>query len=387
MGACMPGAAVSQLVMGRANSQRFLVISPRIRVQISDSKAVSAAGLKRKFCTAGSIGGGAFWSELSGLDNWAARRDLHPCQAIIEEDSAVVEPTASVIDGKAIAQQIKGEIAEEVARMKEAVGKVPGLAVLLVGSRKDSETYVRSKKKACEEVGIKSFSIDLPEDASQNEILKHVYEFNDNPGVHGILVQLPLPRHIDEEKVVGAINIAKDVDGFHPLNIGRLAMQGRKPLFIPCTPRGCIELLIRSGVEIKGKHAVVIGRSNVVGMPAALLLQRHNATVTVVHSYTPNPAEVTRNADIIIAAAGVAHMVRTDWLKPGAVVIDVGINPVEDPSAKRGYRLVGDVCYREACTIASAITPVPGGVGPMTIAMLMQNTLEAAKRAYDQTEG
>eukprot|EP00249_Psilotum_nudum_P018762 c26953_g1_i1 orf=806-1390(+) len=181
---------------------------------------------------------------------------------------------------------------------------------------------------------------------------------------------------------MGAVSIDKDVDGFHPLNIGRLAMRGKMPLFVPCTPKGCIELLLRTGVEIKGKHAVVIGRSNVVGMPVALLLLRHQATVTVVHSYTPHPAEVTRRADIVIAAVGVAHLVRGDWIKPGAVVIDVGINAVEDESRKAGYRLVGDVCYREACMIASAITPVPGGVGPMTIAMLLSNTLDSAKRTF-----
>ncbi|MCO5593437.1 hypothetical protein L7F22_047451 [Adiantum nelumboides] len=170
--------------------------------------------------------------------------------------------------------------------------------------------------------------------------------FNNDPSVHGILIQLPLPKHMNEEKILAAVSVEKDVDGFHPLNVGKLAMQGRTPLFVPCTPRGCIELLLRSNVEIKGKHAVVIGRSNVVGTPAAMLLQRHQATVTVVHSYTPNPAEVTRRADIVIAAVGVAHLVRGDWIKPGAVVID-------DPSAKKGYRLVGDVCFKEACMKAS----------------------------------
>ncbi|KAH7426930.1 hypothetical protein KP509_10G022400 [Ceratopteris richardii] len=261
-------------------------------------------------------------------------------------------------------------------------GKVPGLAVVLVGSRKDSETYVRSKKKACKEVGIISLEENLPVDSSEEEVLNIVRKFNDDPSVHGILVQLPLPKHMNEERVLAAISVEKDVDGFHPLNIGKLAMQGRTPLFVPCTPRGCIELLLRSNVEIKGKRAVVIGRSNIVGTPAAMLLQRNQATVTVVHSYTPNPAEITREADIVIAAVGVAHLVRGDWIKPGAVVIDVGINPIEDPSAKKGYRLVGDVCFKEAAMKASAITPVPGGVGPMTIAMLLRNTLDSAKRAY-----
>ncbi|XP_057840071.2 bifunctional protein FolD 4, chloroplastic isoform X3 [Cryptomeria japonica] len=293
-----------------------------------------------------------------------------------------MEPIAAVIDGKAIAQEIRNEVAVEVSKMRDALGKVPGLAVVLVGARKDSETYVRSKKKACVEAGIASLGIDLPEDSSEEEVEKAVRTFNDDPSIHGVLVQLPLPQHINEEKILNTISIEKDVDGFHPLNIGRLAMQGRKPLFVPCTPKGCIELLLRSGIDMMGKKAVVIGRSNIVGMPVSMLLQRHNATVTIVHSYTKNPTDFTREADILVAAAGVPNLVRGDWLKPGAVVIDVGINAVEDPNAKRGYRLVGDVCYEEASRIASAITPVPGGVGPMTIAMLLSNTLESAKRAY-----
>ncbi|KAI5066872.1 hypothetical protein GOP47_0017400 [Adiantum capillus-veneris] len=314
---------------------------------------------------------------------WRDRDDIQPCRAILDEDLTKTEPTAAIIDGKMIAEKIRQEVTEEVTRLKSQTGgKVPGLAVVLVGSRKDSETYVRSKKKACKEVGIASFGEDLPESSSEEDVLAVVRKFNEDPSVHGILIQLPLPKHMNEEKVLAAVSVEKDVDGFHPLNIGKLAMQGRTPLFVPCTPKGCIELLLRSNVDIKGKHAVVIGRSNVVGTPAAMLLQRHQATVTVVHSYTPNPAEVTRRADIVIAAVGVAHLVGGDWIKPGAVVIDVGINPIEDPSAKKGYRLVGDVCFKEACMKASAITPVPGGVGPMTIAMLLSNTLDSAKRAY-----
>eukprot|EP00250_Pteridium_aquilinum_P022842 c25792_g1_i1 orf=400-1740(-) len=312
---------------------------------------------------------------------WRDRKDLQPCQAILGEDLAKVEPMAAIIDGKAIAQKIKEEVAEEVTLLRSKTGKVPGLAVVLVGERKDSETYVRSKKKGCKEVGIESYGENLPENASEEEVLKVVQKFNEDPAVHGILIQLPLPKHLNQERILAAVSVEKDVDGFHPLNIGKLAMQGRTPLFVPCTPRGCIELLVRSNVEMKGKHAVVIGRSNIVGTPAAMLLQRHQATVTVVHSYTPNPAEVTRRADIVIAAVGVAHLVRGDWIKPGAVVIDVGINAIEDPSSKKGYRLVGDVCFKEASMKASAITPVPGGVGPMTIAMLLSNTLDAAKRA------
>ena len=214
------------------------------------------------------------------------------------------------------------------------------------------------------------------------QVLDVVARYNADPDVHGVLVQLPMPGHVNEERVLGAISLEKDVDGFHPINIGRLAMRGRDPLFVPCTPKGCIELLERSGVAIKGKRAVVIGRSNIVGMPAAMLLQRRDATVTVVHSRTPNPEELVRQADIVIAAVGVAEFVKGDWLKPGCAVIDVGINPVPDASKKTGYRLVGDVAYAEALPVAGAITPVPGGVGPMTIAMLLSNTCEGAARAW-----
>ncbi|GJP40620.1 hypothetical protein CLOM_g280 [Closterium sp. NIES-68] len=290
---------------------------------------------------------------------------------------------AALIDGKAIAEEIKREIAAEVKRLQALPGAhlTPGLAVVLVGDRKDSQSYVRMKKAACAETGITSFGVDLPADVSEEEVVAAVKELNDNPDVHGVLVQLPLPKHINAERVLSAVSIDKDVDGFHPINIGQLAMAGRKPLFVPCTPKGCIELLIRSKVPMEGKRAVVIGRSNIVGTPAAMLLQRNNATVTVVHSRTKDPPSITREADIVIAAAGVPNLVRANWLKPGCVVIDVGINPVDDPSSKRGYRLVGDVCFEEAKHIASAITPVPGGVGPMTIAMLLSNTLEAAKRS------
>ncbi|CDP08853.1 unnamed protein product [Coffea canephora] len=256
------------------------------------------------------------------------------------------EASAKVIDGKRVAKEIREE-------------------------------------KACEDAGIKSFEACLPKDATEEEVLKHISSSNNDPAVHGILVQLPLPSHINEQNVLNAVCIEKDVDGFHPLNIGRLAMRDREPLFVPCTPKGCIELLHRYGVVIKGKRAVVIGRSNIVGMPAALLLQREDATVSVVHSRTKNPEEFTREADIIISAVGQANMVKGSWIKPGAVIIDVGINPVEDSESPRGYRLVGDVCYDEARQIASAITPVPGGVGPMTIAMLLSNTLISAKRIHN----
>ena len=288
-------------------------------------------------------------------------------------------PRGEIIDGKAIAATIREEIKSEVSTMKTK----PGLAVVIVGERKDSQTYVRMKRKACEEVGIESFHAEIPGTATEKEVLDVVKKFNADARVHGILVQLPLPKHMDEEKILAAISIEKDVDGFHPENIGKLAMKGHEPLFVPCTPKGCIELLKRSGVDPSGKNAVVVGRSNIVGMPAAMLLMGANATVTVVHSKTQNPKKICREADIIVAACGSAEMVKRDWVKPGAVVIDVGTNGVEDKTKKSGYRLVGDVDYENVRKVASKITPVPGGVGPMTIAMLLSNTLASGKRALE----
>ncbi|XP_027351917.1 bifunctional protein FolD 4, chloroplastic [Abrus precatorius] len=313
---------------------------------------------------------------FSSLHFSPATSHISPLAAMVSESSA------KVIDGKSVAKQVEDEITAEVSRMREAIGVVPGLAVILVGDRKESATYVRKKKKACETVGINSLEAHLPEDSTEEEVLNYISGYNDDPSVHGILVQLPLPSHMNEQTILNAVRIEKDVDGFHPLNIGRLAMRGREPLFVPCTPKGCIELLHRYNLSIKGKRAVVIGRSNIVGMPAALLLQREDATVSIVHSRTDNPEEITRQADIIISAVGQPNMVRGSWIKPGAVIIDVGINPVEDPNSRRGYKLVGDVCYEEAKKVASAVTPVPGGVGPMTIAMLLQNTLISAKRMH-----
>jgi 5,10-methylene-tetrahydrofolate dehydrogenase/methenyl tetrahydrofolate cyclohydrolase len=289
--------------------------------------------------------------------------------------------SAQIIDGKAIAATIRGEIKAEVEAMKAKYDRVPGLATVLVGERKDSQTYVRMKKRACAEVGIASFGDNFPADISQEALLKVVQDLNANPDIHGILVQLPLPDHIDEETILGTISLEKDVDGFHPINIGRLSMKRRDPLFAPCTPKGCIELLDRTGVEIEGKRAVVLGRSNIVGLPVAMLLLHRNATLTICHSRTKDLADVVRQADILVAAVGRAEMVRGDWIKLGAVVIDVGQNAVDDPSKERGYRLVGDVAFEEAKEVASAITPVPGGVGPMTIVMLLRNTLDGAKRA------
>ena len=287
--------------------------------------------------------------------------------------------TAQIIDGKLIAQQVRDEVAAEVTKRTAAGKPQPVLATVLVGDRVDSATYVASKGKACQELGMGSVNHHLPSDISQAELEKVIRGLNEDPNVNGILVQLPLPSHLDEERVLQLISIEKDVDGFSPINIGRLAQKGREPLFVPCTPFGCIYLLEKSGVKIEGANAVVLGRSNIVGMPAALLLISKNATVTVCHSRTKNLPDVIRQADILIAAIGKTEMVKGDWIKPGAAVIDVGINSKPDATKKSGYRLVGDVDYAEASEVAGFITPVPGGVGPMTIAMLMRNTLRAAQ--------
>ena len=288
--------------------------------------------------------------------------------------------SATLIDGKAIAGQVQEEVRQAVAQMTAEHGRTPGLATVLVGDNTASATYVRNKKKACAEVGIRSIGRELPGDITQEALLAVVQELNADPEVDGILVQLPLPKHIEEEAILAAIDIRKDVDGFHPLNIGRLAMKGRDPLFIPCTPYGCLRLLQEVGVNLNGADAVVLGRSNIVGLPMAMLLQKANATVTICHSRTKDLASYLRKADVVVAAVGIAEMVTGDMLKPGAVVIDVGINRKEDPTAKRGYRLVGDVEFESCAAVAGAITPVPGGVGPMTIAMLLANTLKSAQR-------
>jgi len=288
--------------------------------------------------------------------------------------------TASIIDGKVIAAQVRIEVAQDVEKLLADGGPRPGLATVLVGDNPASHTYVKAKRKACAEAGIESFGHELAATATQAEVESLVARLNQDPKVHGILVQLPLPAGLDEEAVLKAISLEKDVDGFHPLNIGRLAQKGREPLFVPCTPAGCLVLLKKAGAKLDGANAVVVGRSNIVGMPAALLLVKENATVTICHSRTKDLAGVCRSADVLIAAIGRAEMIRGSWIKPGAYVIDVGINRVEDPSTKSGYRLVGDVAFAEAVQVAGAITPVPGGVGPMTIALLLQNTLRSAAR-------
>jgi 5,10-methylene-tetrahydrofolate dehydrogenase/methenyl tetrahydrofolate cyclohydrolase len=289
--------------------------------------------------------------------------------------------TAKIIDGKAIADRLREEVAQGVKELVENGGPKPGLATVLVGADPASHVYVRMKRKACEKLGIESFHHELPADISQEDLEKLVHDLNNDPKVHGILVQLPLPSGLDEEAVLRAISIEKDVDGFHPINIGRLAQKGRDPLFVPCTPAGCITLLKEAGAKLEGANAVIVGRSNIVGMPAALLLVKENATITICHSRTQDLPGKCREADVLIAAIGRPEMIKGDWIKPGAYVIDVGVNRVDDDSLEKGYKLVGDVAYDEAMEVAAAVTPVPGGVGPMTITGLMQNTLRSAQRA------
>jgi methylenetetrahydrofolate dehydrogenase (NADP+)/methenyltetrahydrofolate cyclohydrolase len=291
------------------------------------------------------------------------------------------EKLAQVIDGNKVAAELRAELAEEIKALA-AKNIVPGLAVVLVGDNPASQVYVRMKEKACDQMGIASFEHRLPADTPEKKLLDLVAELNRDPRVHGILVQLPLPKQINEKKVLNAVDPAKDVDGFHPTNVG--AMLVGEPNFLPCTPWGCQELLLRSGHDPAGKHVVIVGRSNIVGKPlVAILMQKApgaNATVTVCHSRTENIASITRQADILIAAMGVPEFIKPDMVKEGVVVIDVGVNRVEDKSAKTGYRLVGDVDFNGVSKKAKAISPVPGGVGPMTITMLLKNTVESAKR-------
>jgi methylenetetrahydrofolate dehydrogenase (NADP+)/methenyltetrahydrofolate cyclohydrolase len=293
---------------------------------------------------------------------------------------------ATIIDGKQTAADMRAELKKEIAKLKED-GIVPGLGVILVGDDPASRSYVTAKERTCEELGIYSDDNRLPEDATQEDLLALVEKMNNDPKINGILVQLPLPKHLDESEVLLAINPDKDVDGFHPMNIGKM-VAGQKA-FLPCTPHGVIKLLERAGVTIEGAHAVIVGRSNIVGKPLAnMLIQKApggNATVTVCHTRTKDLAYHTLQADIIIAAAGRPNTVTADMVKEGAAVIDVGVNRVEDATKKRGYRLTGDVDFEAVKEKASVITPVPGGVGPMTITMLMYNTTESAKRAAGKT--
>ena len=287
--------------------------------------------------------------------------------------------SAVIIDGKQVAADVRADVAKKVAELKEK-NVVPCLAVILVGENPASVSYVTGKRKALAEVGMEDKSILLPQNTSEDELLALIEKLNRDSSVHGILVQLPLPSHINEDRVIMAISPEKDVDGFHPVSVGNL-MIGR-PGFLPCTPHGIIVLLQRAGIETKGKHAVVIGRSNIVGKPVSILLARKeiNCTVTMCHTGTVNLAEITKQADIIVVASGHPHTLTGDMIKEGAVVIDVGVNRIPDSTKKSGFRLIGDCDFDDCKEKASFITPVPGGVGPMTIAMLMQNTLESAEK-------
>jgi methylenetetrahydrofolate dehydrogenase (NADP+) / methenyltetrahydrofolate cyclohydrolase len=285
-----------------------------------------------------------------------------------------------LIDGRAIAQKVYAELRDEIASLKSR-GLIPGLAVVLVGDDPASRAYVRAKDKMCRELGLHSVKLELPTGVTQEELLARVDHLNRDEQIHGILVQSPPPPQIDEATIVRALDPRKDVDGFHPLNVAKLALDDETG-FVPCTPLGCLRLLRESGVALSGANVVVLGRSMIVGKPMALLLMRKgiDATVTVIHSRTRNISEICQRADVIIAAIGRPHFVRTEFVREGAIVIDVGINRVEDAGTERGYKLVGDVDFDAVAEIAGAITPVPGGVGPMTIAMLMSNTVKACKQ-------
>src|SRR5213592_4323135 len=297
----------------------------------------------------------------------SAQHDKLPCMA-------------NLIDGRAIAEKVYVDLRREIAELKSR-GATPGIAVVLVGDDPASRAYVRSKDKMSRELGLHSVKLELPADTMQNELLARVEELNRDPQVHGILVQSPPPKQIDEAAIVRALDPRKDVDGFHPLNVAKLAM-GDETGFVPCTPLGCLRLLRETGIALSGANVVVLGRSMIVGKPMALLLMRKgiDATVTIVHSRTRNIPEICRRADVIIAAIGRPHFVRTEFVREGATVIDVGINRVEDAGSERGYKLVGDVDFESVSKLAGAITPVPGGVGPMTIAMLMSNTIKACRQ-------
>ena len=292
--------------------------------------------------------------------------------------------TARIIDGAKVAADMRAELKEHVVELKKK-GIVPGLGVILVGQDPASKSYVTAKERACAEIGIYSDDNRLPAQTSQNDLITLIKKMNADPKINGILVQLPLPKHLNEAQVLMTISPDKDVDGFHPTNVGRMVV-GEKA-FLPCTPHGVIQLLIRSSVSIDGSHVVIVGRSNIVGKPLAnMLIQKSptgNATVTICHTHTKNLAGHTKQADIVIAAAGRPNTITADMIKPGAVVIDVGVNRVDDETKKSGYRLVGDVDFENVKEKAGLITPVPGGVGPMTITMLLYNTVESAKRSAD----
>lgn len=282
------------------------------------------------------------------------------------------------IDGKGLADSIKSELKANIDVMKNNYDIVPGLAVVLVGTRPDSITYVRMKRQTAQEIGIHFVLKEFSDSVSQEELIREVYKLNNSPEIHGLIVQLPLPSHIDEQIILGAVSLEKDVDGLHPLNIGTLCMRGREPKFIPCTPKGCMTILNSLGINLCGKHVVVIGASNIVGIPMAMLCLKQDATITICHIKTKNIIKKVRRGDVVIVAVGNPMMVKKDWIKKGAVVIDVGINNLPDSTRTSGYRLVGDVDYQAVKEVASKITPVPGGVGPMTVISLLENTYNSA---------
>jgi methylenetetrahydrofolate dehydrogenase (NADP+) / methenyltetrahydrofolate cyclohydrolase len=294
--------------------------------------------------------------------------------------------TATIIDGNAVGNRIKDELKADVERFKEKYGYAPALGAVLAGDDPASAQYVRMKRRACEKIGVESVAHVMNQDSTQEDVEKAVRQLNEDPKVHGILVQLPLPPQVDEERILQLVSLEKDVDGFNPINIGKLAMKNRTPTFTPATPTGCMVLLEEVGAKIEGSNAVVIGRSNIVGLPMAMMLLKANATVTICHSRTKDIADIVKQADIVIAAIGWAEFVKAEWLKPGAVVIDVGTNQVDDPTDKRGYRWVGDVEFEPAKEIVSAISKVPGGVGPMTITTLLKNTVKAAFTIAEKAE-
>mmetsp|Transcript_11746 Transcript_11746/g.27140 ORF Transcript_11746/g.27140 Transcript_11746/m.27140 type:complete len:369 (-) Transcript_11746:365-1471(-) len=357
------------------------MLSRPLRLAVAGSLGASAAALAMHCSPTGAGEHDLFGWRLGT----SFRGRLQPSLVCANMNTASAETFgARIIDGKRIAEEIRSEVRVGVADLERDHSTRPGLAVVLVGNRTDSSTYVRMKKRAADEVGFYSIDRHFDESVSQQQLLQCVRELNDDPKVHGILVQLPLPKHIDEAAVLEAIKVSKDVDGFSAENIGNMCLRGGKPpLAVPCTPAGCVELLQRSGVEVRGKEVVVLGRSNIVGMPVAHLLQSMDATVTVCHSRTTSIETHVRRADIVVAAIGRAEMVPGDWIKPGATVIDVGINSKAAPETKRGYRLCGDVHFESAKKVAGAITPVPGGVGPMTIAMLLKNTLNLARHSLN----
>lgn len=281
-----------------------------------------------------------------------------------------------LINGKEIANDIYTELSNKIKYL-EVNNITPGLAVILIGNRIDSQTYVNMKEKKCKDLGIKSRIINLDENIEEELVVQNIKNLNNDDSIHGILIQLPLPSHLNEDRVLSNISLEKDIDGFHYSNIGKLTLN-RQPTFVPCTPKGCIELLKRSNIIIEGKNVVILGRSNIVGLPLALLLLHENATVTICHSRTVDVKSITQKADIVIAACGKMEMVKKDWINDKCTIIDVGINSKEDKTRKRGYRLVGDVDFEDVREKVEYITPVPGGVGPITIAMLMEQTVEAA---------